>query len=334
MAVKTPVFLILFVVLFLRGFSLSAQDTINRTDSKGLKQGNWKKKDANGILKYEGRFKDDKPFGTFKYYFQDGKIKAINDFKDQGKVAYSKLFFETGELMATGKFVGEKKDSTWTYFDKKGVKISEEHYKDFKKDGIWRTYYLNGKVNSETPYEAGIINGIEKEYYDNGSLKKEWSYKNGIIDGICTIYHSNGQIEIQGKYVNDLKEGTWLYYNDNGTLRIKEEYSKGILKQRHKINGTFTENYPDGITQEIVTYKNGKKEGPFKEYYDEGKWIKVLKKSEDGVSPDEYVEELEGLKLKREGNYLNGKLEGKVITYSANGKIEKTEIYKDGKVVK
>ena len=59
-------FTILFITLF--SFIINAQD-VNKIDAKGKKQGVWKKYHPNGMLRYTGSFKDDKPVGVFKYYF-------------------------------------------------------------------------------------------------------------------------------------------------------------------------------------------------------------------------------------------------------------------------
>ena len=56
-------------------------DTINRTDSIGRKQGYWIKKDRDGTLKYEGRFVNDRPTGTFKYYYPEENSKSNYNFR-------------------------------------------------------------------------------------------------------------------------------------------------------------------------------------------------------------------------------------------------------------
>ena len=63
-------FLLSSLLLTLTASILMAQ---NITDSKGLKQGEWRKVDANGKVIYEGRFKDNIPQGVFTYYYEDGK---------------------------------------------------------------------------------------------------------------------------------------------------------------------------------------------------------------------------------------------------------------------
>ena len=53
---------ILIILLFIPILCLS-QNTI---DSSGEKQGKWEQKYLNGILKYEGQFENDVPFGRFR----------------------------------------------------------------------------------------------------------------------------------------------------------------------------------------------------------------------------------------------------------------------------
>ena len=66
--------IVLFIfLLLLSPILLLAQ---NVTDSKGMKQGEWRKLDANGKVIYEGQFKDNIPQGTFRYFYEDGKIRS------------------------------------------------------------------------------------------------------------------------------------------------------------------------------------------------------------------------------------------------------------------
>ena len=71
----------MFLVCCLFAFSLYGQDTanINKTDASGRKQGVWKKYEK-GKLVYEGQFKDNVPYGTFRYYHTNGKLKSTTDF--------------------------------------------------------------------------------------------------------------------------------------------------------------------------------------------------------------------------------------------------------------
>jgi hypothetical protein len=68
---------ITFVII---SFALSMaqdQDRLNYTDSKGMKQGYWKKTNELGELKYEGTFADNKPTGHSIFLMERKKLKLI-----------------------------------------------------------------------------------------------------------------------------------------------------------------------------------------------------------------------------------------------------------------
>jgi antitoxin component YwqK of YwqJK toxin-antitoxin module len=69
--------LYIVVLLAISAGSLFSQISVNQTDKKGKKQGLWRKNYDDGIIRYEGSFKDDQPDGIFRYYNELGKIKMV-----------------------------------------------------------------------------------------------------------------------------------------------------------------------------------------------------------------------------------------------------------------
>ena len=55
---------VIYIFIGLSGFSQGE----NKIDANGQKQGEWKKYHENGMLRYIGTFKNDKPIDEFKYY--------------------------------------------------------------------------------------------------------------------------------------------------------------------------------------------------------------------------------------------------------------------------
>jgi hypothetical protein len=109
--------LALSVIIFLTCFSLSAQE--NRTDASGLKQGPWIKKYANGNILYQGAFKDDKPVGEFKRYYEDGTPKAVLSYDESGLKAGAVFFHPDGKRAAEGTYIDKKKEGVWKYYSAK-----------------------------------------------------------------------------------------------------------------------------------------------------------------------------------------------------------------------
>ena len=64
--------LLFFLLIAVQGISQ------NVIDANGKKQGQWSKlHPGTKVYQYKGQFKDDKPVGTFMYYYQSSKLKAI-----------------------------------------------------------------------------------------------------------------------------------------------------------------------------------------------------------------------------------------------------------------
>ena len=215
-------FSIIFVLFSLVAFS---QDE-NKTDAKGLKQGLWKKYHENGMTRYVGNFKDDKPIGVFKYYYDTGKIQVKMTYF--GAEAYTSVYYETGELKGTGKYVNQKKDSTWTYYDLDGYKTATEFYTKALKDKIWYVYFQDGKIAEEKEYSNDFENGMWNQYYDDGKKKMEAIYTNGALEGKAVYYNSSGKRSVSGYYYHGTRNGVWLYFEEDGNkIKKKEEYDKG-----------------------------------------------------------------------------------------------------------
>jgi antitoxin component YwqK of YwqJK toxin-antitoxin module len=120
--------LLMLVFLFF-GFVSMAQ--LNQTDAKGRKQGEWAKTyPKSRVYQYKGQFKDDKPIGTFTYYYESGKVKAVikHDAGSARSVAY--YYHENGNAMSHGIFRNMKKDSIWLNFLPSGRLSTTETYKN------------------------------------------------------------------------------------------------------------------------------------------------------------------------------------------------------------
>ena len=221
-------FYFLSLSLFLLGTLVNAQQDTNITDSKGLKQGFWQKKDAKGTLLYSGNFNNNIPDGEFVYYDSLGKIKARTLFTENGGKAYTK-FYQKGIMISEGLYQNEKKTGIWKYYNQDSIVISIENYDNGIPNGQWSTFYGNGALLEEVTYVEGVKNGPWLQYFYDGPLKTKATYINGKLEGLATFYHPNGLIFISGPYKNNLKDGVWMHLNDKGVAEKREIWSAGFL---------------------------------------------------------------------------------------------------------
>jgi antitoxin component YwqK of YwqJK toxin-antitoxin module len=213
------------VALLLLTLSTWAQD-YNKTDSKGRRQGVWMDFYPNGQKRYEGQFKNDKCTGEFRYYDEQGNLKATNTFDKSGEKALNKTYAPNGRVIATGYYVNQKKEGEWRYFDKEsGQLLLSEENKDGKVEGWSRLYNPNnGVLAEETQYVNGVPEGACHKFSDTGTLLMECQYHNGLLDGPTKTYYPNTALKEEGQYAKGEKVGVWKTYNEDGDLIAEDAF--------------------------------------------------------------------------------------------------------------
>lgn len=270
--------LLSFTVVF--SFAQNGDARINQKDSKGKKQGVWKKYE-NGKLLYEGQFKDDVPYGTFKYYHDNGKLKSVSEFVQGVHKVKATIYYESGRKASEGMFVDQQKDGEWRYYNQNDSLLKVENYKDGTKSGLWKTFSSdNGLLLEECEYSNGQRNGVYRTYYTNGAVSLEENYVNGKTNGKSTAYYPNGNISVTGNYHLGWRDGEWNQYDLGGKIRTTSYY------ESRRLAGTYIYMYQKGVgqklNQDIVAYfvKNGSKSS-------------VVLKNGNKIQIDETLEDVE-----------------------------------------
>lgn len=208
-------------------------DTINRKDAKGLKQGVWRKYYRTDTLCAETWFRNDKPYGTSRTWYESGKLKAEVKFDVKSPQRAKGLsFYESGRLMGKGNYYNQEKDSTWVYYAENDSVKAIEHYIKGQADGQWLVFYENGKVAEEKNYLKGKREGLYRQYNVDGTLLFEMNYKGDKEEGPVKLFHYNGKPKASGTYRNGQKEGTWLEMDTAGAIVLNEVYRAGKLLKK------------------------------------------------------------------------------------------------------
>lgn len=205
-------------------------DTIfNKTDKQGKKQGYWKVKYDDGVIKYTAFFKDDKPIGLMRRYFEDNSLKAEMYFNNDGIRSKAKIFYQAGPLAAEGNYINSLKDSTWNYYSYYTKTLSNrETYLNGKKHGRSTSYFSTGKISEELDWKNGVREGIWKLYFENGALKLATAFVNGKRTGEFVLNYPDNRPEWNGYYINDKREGKWSHFDVNQKDTTVIEYKNGI----------------------------------------------------------------------------------------------------------
>ncbi|MBP6391275.1 MAG: toxin-antitoxin system YwqK family antitoxin [Flavobacteriales bacterium] len=323
----------LFVLLFgLSALFAPAQPTANSIDAKGRKQGVWSRTWADSEqVRYTGQFEDDRPVGRFTYYSTEGLVESIVDHYPDGSGAHARHFHPNGGIMAEGRYIGQAKDSIWVYLDDAGIRRTQEHWMKGRKHGEEISYFEDGTISERITFVNGVQEGEHEQFFPGGQLKHHGKYVRGEGEGVMTWYYPDGKKEMEGHLVNGERDGIWYYFNADGSVQIQMVYDRGTYVKDKKENGVFKEYCDDEQLRSEHTWKQGKLNGPFTEYYCNGTWVdEPLPVDQFGAGQGETQRVLKGQLKKREGTYRNGVLHGLVIDYGETGSARSRVEYVDG----
>ncbi|MDR2887863.1 MAG: hypothetical protein LBV26_07695 [Bacteroidales bacterium] len=310
------------VVTFLeyRNDILINREQINRTDSRGLKQGGWKEFYPGGNVKSEGTYRDNLLHGYYKEYDIRGKLSLTmlydngaiveSNIEDIPDIEISNRYDPEGKLVYSGPFRNDTPVGVHREFDKDGKITNSYIYDD------------NGQQLSEGIVdEAGNRNGKWKDLYPDGKTQAEGQYSGNRKSGAWKYYSKAGRIEQTGSYNAGRPDGVWKWYYESGQLLQEEEYFQG---RRDGMRSEYTE------TGEQIThgqYADGERNGDWKyksgDYTEEGKYIIGLK---DGVWKAYYPDG----KLLFKGNFIQDNPDGEHKYYHENGKVKEEQYFRMG----
>ena len=224
-----------FIIVFLvtaASLPLKAQDTVNITDARGLKQGFWRKVNAEKQVVYEGRFVNDKPVGEFRYFYPDGKLKTLMNYRDGSDEVTAVSYHANGKKMAEGIYKLKQKNGEWRYYNDLEILMSEEFYDNGVPVGTWQNYYDDGKLLEVFSWKNGLKEGAWTQYFTDGSIRMTAAYVAGKLEGEVKHYYPNGDLMMIGEYLHDAKDGIWTSFKEGGAAEVTTVYSKGKMLQQ------------------------------------------------------------------------------------------------------
>lgn len=220
-------------------------------------------------------------------------------------------------------------------------------------------FFLQSPVFSQEPVTSATGETAENKSDANGNKIGKWIEK-------------EGDITWTGDYLSNLKEGNWVGFYPNQFVAKLVAYKQGmkdgiLIQMDRKGKVTLTEHYQkdklDGVAisygqsgdvpLSVINYTGGRKNGLFRQYYDNGKiqeetWYRDDLKhglsrwnNKTGQRIAEYNYEdgnfsgiqktyYENDTLQSVMNYMNNVLTGESKEYYRNGRIKLSGVYREG----
>jgi len=167
------------------------------------------------------------------------------------------------------------------------------------KYGYW--VEKQGDITSKGEYLLNKKNKNWISYYPNNIISKIEYYSNGLRDGISVQFDRRGKMTLLENYRNGMTHGQTIHYSQFNETPLSEcDYAYG------KRNGMFRQYYDNGKIQEESYFKDDLKNGFSKWFNKNGRLIAVYQ-------------------------YLNGNFDGIQKTFYENDTLQTVYFFKDNK---
>ncbi len=236
--------------------------------------------------------------GKISYWRMDGSKQYVVEMKDGIYNGHYTAWHPNGTTSDKQNWKNGKRIGRCMQWFENGQLKLKFNYKSGHLNGKWKEWNKNAYLIKTISYRNDYENGKYCEYNDIGKLIRKGRYIDGYKVGQWREWYKNGQIKISGHYINSKRDGIWRWWNAQGELLSEEIWNNGILmtvstgkvltnkvlfyhlKLKGDImymdgdslpfSGTCIIQYPDSSLREIRTYKFGKNDGPYIQYYQSG----------------------------------------------------------------
>ena len=310
-----------------------------------------------GQIASEGTLRDGRPDGLWKTYYESGQLKSIGkrtdflldstwvflnengdtslivnykkDLKNGPRFTYS----ETEVMMEP--FVNDVRQGEGKRTDKKGHVLQTINFVNGLEEGISLVFDTTGLLREIVNYRKGFVmtrealnrfdregkkHGYWKTFFDDWSVKTECYYRHGLRDGFYKEYDEKGNLKKITKFVNDVEQ---VLESEMKPLVVQHEY------------------YPNGKVKREASFRDGKKEGVWREFDENGNVInsQTYKKDvlvgqgiidTDGKRRGLFKEFYPDNSLRAEGVFVDGQRSGEWKFYYQDGKVQEIGNYTEG----
>ena len=278
----------------------------------GIRNGKGKEYHNYGKIKFEGEYLNGKRNGKGKKYDYKGNLIFEGEYLD-GNRLIGKEYEKNGKNF---KIINNKKELHNKYNENNTLKL-ENNYINWLIHGKGIEYYFNGIIKFEGEYliSKKLKEKDNDEYENILGDKFEGQFSHGKIEGRIDESYYKNKILIEDYYLNAKKNGKGKCYDEDGNLEFEGEYL-----YNHKRKGK--EYYKNGKLRFEGEYLYDKKWSG-KGYDKDGNKIYELINGNGPVK--EYQQGYVFPSF--EGEYLNGKRNGKGKEYKYSNFIAQDEEY-------
>lgn len=192
------------------------------------------------------------------------------------------------------------------------------------KTGKWIGYQESGKKRYEGTFRDGYEIGTFKFWNNHGHIASELIYSQKGEFAQAKIFYNNGVVKAEGQFHNRKKHGLWKFYtNLPRKLQKEESYKDG------KKDGPWRVYYSSGKLSSEIFWKDDARHGSWNDFFENGDpHVEAI--FENGFLEGTYTSYYIGNIVSKEGEYVKGKMEGVWKLYNEKAELIKKERYEKG----
>jgi len=134
-------------------------------------------------------------------------------------------------------------------------------------------------------------------FSDDGALLETAFYKNGVLNGKRVLYHENGEIQAIEQYTNGTFTNIYQAFYENNQLELGGELMEIVTFVENEENGPFVEYYKNGKTKAAGAYLDGDNEHGELKLFDENGELTKKMNCEKGICRTSWTKEEEEKKI-------------------------------------
>ena len=203
------------------------------------------------------------------------------------------------------------------------ITIQDGYYIGNTKTGKWYLYAPTGLIINIAEYENGVKNGVYLEFDKGGALVLQESYNMGKLDGEQKKYgfaQNTRVLKSSLSYKNGVYDGLNTEFTETGLVRNQTQYKEG------KKHGTSRWYYNNGKMAMLQTYSNDMLNGPQKIYNQQGN-VTSEGDNQNNQKSGVWTEYYDNGKIKSQGAYTADKQTGTWKYFDENGTLTRTETF-------
>jgi antitoxin component YwqK of YwqJK toxin-antitoxin module len=326
----------------------------------GLPTGIWTSYSDRGEILSEGERKNNEPHGVWRFY-AGGVLQETATF-DEGVRQGVQTLWEEGALTDSVFWENGVKNGMAKSFRTDGSLSLEVPYENDRREGKATMFNLAEEPHGYRWYKNDRL--VASESFNRLDDR-------GLKTGPWKVFHSSGRVVESGFYLDDLRHGVFQFFDARGSVVRVVEYRRGEevlpeenrapvveLQEVRREDGSLAETitYVDGVKQGVsrrfdaagevvggsvfeqdvlvaegITLKDGRRNGPWKEYWPNGTLRAEGMYIEDERDGD-WVFYRENGEKEQQGRYVRGSVHGLWTWWYPGGRIHRKERYARGEL--